>query len=203
MPNIKKNFSLPVGLALKIIIVSAGLVLYFAPVESNLGSGILYVYIHAAAMQAGKIGLLLVACAGLVSLFIKRDNLLKLIQLTGWISLIFYVAGILISIVAAKVNWGEVFLAEPRYQSSAIIVLYASTIFILADWMSNTRYLGIIFFSIAPVMLWVDANTKLILHPENPVGASPSTGIKSTFFLLFILNLLALMILVYKFYRKK
>ena len=172
------------------LVLLAGLLIWFAPDERTLGSGIKVVYLHVALIWAGMTGIVIVGIVGLVSLFKPRAQLLSWSQDLGWITLGFFLAGIGLSMVAAIVNWGGIFWQEPRMVAMLQVVAVALIIQIVNSWLSQLRFMGLLYVGLAGFLIWSVRNTALILHPRNPIGTSSSFAIQATFFGLFGLTFL-------------
>ena len=183
-----------------LILFASVLVLWFAPLENSLGTGILYVYVHVALILAGKTGLILTSIVGLLLLITGREKYRRFLMTMGWVAVMFYAVGTVASMFAAIANWGEMFFAEPRYIFAVAVVIFSATILFALRWLKNGRQTGALAVSIALFLFWTEARVKLVLHPENPVGSSDSGMIKLTFLLMYLLAIAAAGLYVYKFY---
>lgn len=173
-----------------LFIIGAVLVIV-APNESTLGSGIKPVYIHVALMWAGALGLLATGGFGLLSLITDQPRWPAWGQITGWVGLIVFVAGVIISMVAAQVNWGGVDLQEPVYTTSFRVTAVSLIVLILSGWLKNNRITGLAFIVQAAFLLIQNSSTRLILHPGNAAVSSEADPIRTTFFALFVVYALA------------
>lgn len=188
--------------AVLLIAICSAIILWIAPTESSIGKGILYVYIHVALIQTGRVGLFFTALIGLIQLITNKSHLRQLILSAGWVSVVFYAVGTLVSILAAIANWGVIFLAEPLYKYSALVLIFTSGILISSEWVKSNRIVGAMTIGIALFLLWADSQVELVMHPDNPIGTSSSNGIKFTFLSLFLLNVIAAGLFIYKYFFK-
>ncbi|MFZ0547139.1 MAG: hypothetical protein WAM60_16960 [Candidatus Promineifilaceae bacterium] len=161
--------------------------LFLAPEEATLGTGIRSVYIHVSLIWTGMAGFVLAGLIGLVVLASANEKLARVMQTLGWVAFGFYLAGIGMSTIASAVNWGGVFWQEPRmlaaFNSLAIAAIFLVAI-LLAPWI---RVRGAIQAAIPVIVAWITYNAPLVLHPENPIFSSEATGIQVVFISLFLL----------------
>ncbi len=164
----------------------------FSPPERTLGTGIRPVYVHVGLIWTGMIGLV---SAGLLGgwLLVTGDVCWRRwARATGWVACGFFLAGLLVSMWASQVNWGGVFLAEPRYLTNFAVLLAALVVQILAELpFFSSRVLGGLYLMVAGALLLSLRVTPLVLHPVNPVRTSNSIGIQLTFLGFFLLFLVA------------
>lgn len=160
---------------------------YLAPEEATLGTGIRAVYIHVALTWTGMAGLTLAGLLGLALFVSANEKLIRWMQTLGWVAFGFYLAGIIMSAVASKVNWGGVFWQEPRMAAAlnnlavAIILL---TLNMLIRWVRMRGFLQ----AVVPVlMIWITSRAPLVLHPSNPIRSSEAVNIQFTFIAFFLL----------------
>lgn len=173
------------------LLTASALLVLLAPPEQTLGVGIKAVYVHVALIWAGMTGLALAGLIGLAVAVLSHETLQSWGHTIGWVALALFVAGYAMSFVAAIVNWGGVFLAEPRYQAALSVLVLALAVQISNGWLPWLRVRGVLSALVAVFLGYAMATTEAVLHPENAVFSSPSTSIRSTFFGLFILVFLA------------
>lgn len=173
------------------IILLASLLLWFAPLERTLGAGIKIVYIHVALIWTGMTGLALLGILGLGILLTAQQKLQAWTQTIGWVALGFFAAGIGISTIAAKVNWGAVFWQEPRTVAMLQVLAVGIIVQVANSWPIWPRLKGLFSVLVVAFLSWSLLNTPLVLHPRNPARTSPSLGIQLSFFGLFLLSCLA------------
>ena len=172
------------------LLLLAGLVVWLAPLERTLGAGIKVVYIHVALIWTGMTALSLIGLLGLGVMATGQESIQTWSQAIGWVGLIFFAAGIAMSMVAANVNWGGVFWDEPRFQATFRVLAVAIIILIVNGWPIASRLKGLLSCLLTGFLAWSILTTPLVLHPQSPVRTSPSTAIRLTFFALFVLSVL-------------
>lgn len=169
------------------LLTAAAILVWLAPEEQTLGQGIRSVYVHVALIWAGMAGLSVAGLLGLGVLFSAHEGLQRWAATIGWVALALFAAGLLMSVVAARANWGGVFLAEPRYLSASNVLVLGLVIQIVNGWLPSVRVRGLLSALLAAFLGWSTATTPSVLHPDNAARASSSVAIQSTFFGLFIL----------------
>ena len=178
-------------LALGAIVVLAALLLRLAPAEQTLGSGITSVYVHVALTWAGMTGLTVAAALGLAAAILGRPKLQDWAYVIAWVGLGSFAAGLVMSAMAAGINWGNVFWQEPRFNSALQILAVGLIVQVINTFPTTYRLRGLIQALPAAILIWLTTVTPLILHPGNAARSSPSTAIRFTFLGLYILCCLA------------
>lgn len=178
-------------IGLIILILLAALILWLAPEEKDLGSGIRSVYVHVALTWTGMTGIVIAGLVGLAAAVLNRENLQNWAGTITWIALAFFAAGVVMSILAAGINWGGVFWQEPR--TSTVLQVLAAGLIVqgLNTWPISHRLKGILNLILAVVLLALVFTTPLVLHPGNAARTANSFAIRFTFFSLYGLCLLA------------
>lgn len=177
--------------ALLVILSLMALLLLFAPEEKELGSGIRSVYIHVALTWTGMTGLFAAGLIGLGAALFNRSKLQIWAHTITWVALGAFIAGLVMSIVAAGINWGGVFWQEPRTNAVLTVIAAGLIIQVINSWSIPTRLKGFLTALLAAVLLWMVMATPLVLHPGNAARTTPSLAIRFTFFGLYVLCLLA------------
>ncbi len=178
----RRHWLVPAG-----VVLLAALTLALAPEERTLGAGILSVYVHAALIWVGIAGLAAAGAAGLGALLGGAGRWARLARAIGWIGLGFFAAGLALSVVAAEVNWGGAFWAEPRMAAGINLVVGALLVQLTAGWFPSARFRGLLHVAVAGVMAALLGLTPLVLHPRDPISGSSATAIQATFAALFAL----------------
>ena len=92
--------------------------------------------------------------------------------------------------IAQIINWNGIFWDEPR----SVVQFQTLAAFIIAQvaiqWLPWYRVRGLVVGVTVVVILTVIRLAPLVLHPENPIGTSNSSGIQFTFLILFVLSTL-------------
>ncbi|MCD4802357.1 MAG: cytochrome c biogenesis protein [Anaerolineales bacterium] len=123
-PNLLTILDVVAGL---MILVAAGLVFFYVPVEVMMGSVQKVFYFHVATAWVGMLGFLVAAIAGVV--YLRKGNLLWDIAGNGAveISLIFFLTAIVLGSIWARPIWNTWWTWEPRLTTAAIVeLIYAA-----------------------------------------------------------------------------
>jgi hypothetical protein len=184
------------------LLILAALLLWLAPAEETLGNGITSVYIHVALTWTGMTGLLLGGLLGLIMAIFTRSALQNWIYSLVWIALAMFAGGLIMSIIAARVNWGAIFWQEPRTSSALQLLAIGLIVQLLNGWRLPYRLKGLLYAVPAAYLVWSTLVTPLVLHPGNAARSSPSTAIQLVFFALFGLFAIAGAWLVIALHRR-
>ncbi len=164
-----------------VITITALLIVWFAPDEQTLGQGIKSVYVHVALIWVGLAGLVIAGLMGAGVIIWANKKLSAWMQTIGWVAMIFYAAGVGMSIMASKVNWGNVFWQEPRMRVALNMLAVVLILEIVISWVSWIRLQGLLSFGLVVTVAWSTFDAPLVLHPRNPITTSSSSGIQFTF----------------------
>lgn len=176
------------GLFWIVIIIAAAALVWLAPEEKQLGQGIRSVYVHVALIWVGMAGLVVAGLVGIGVLFSDSGKLASWMEAIGWVALGFYAAGVSMSILASKVNWGSVFWQEPRMKVALNMLALALIVEVFISWVPWRRLKGLLSALLVVILSWTTMSAPLVLHPRNPIGSSSSSGIKLTFLGLSIVS---------------
>lgn len=183
-------------IALGALMLLAVIITLTAPQEQTLGDGIKSVYVHVSLIWTGSMLLMAAGILGALASAFKQPRLLNWTQHTGWIALVFFAAGLSMSLLAAYINWGGIFIDEPRFLTSSRILAAGVIVSTLSALLPDFRLKGVMHTGIALFMLLTIRSARLILHPENPITSSDSSGIQMTFLLLFLVNIVAASLII-------
>jgi hypothetical protein len=177
----------PVGFAiLGGILTAAVILILITPPEATLGDGIKIVFIHAALIQTGIVGLVVAGLIGIVVLATAHAEIDRWMRSIAIVAVVFYAAGVITSMIAAKVNWGNVFLQEPRMAASLNTLALALIILILTMWLESlpggVRITGVLQAGLAVYLIWSILFTPLLLHPRNAIGTSTFPALRWSFY---------------------
>ena len=190
------NFMVLGGALLLFLI--AGIVAMTAPAEATLGNGIRTVYVHVGLTWAGTTVFLITAILGALVVITNSQFLHDWMRPAGWVATGLYAGGVGMSMVASKVNWGAVFLQEPRMSAAINSLGIALLIQVAAGWFPWLRFRGFLHAIFMVLLYWVTYLAPLVLHPRDPIGTSSASGIRSTFFVLFGLFFAAGVLLIWQ-----
>jgi hypothetical protein len=183
---------------LGLIGVATAVLLLIAPEEATLGRGIRSVYVHVALIWVGLAGFVAAGLLGIGLLITGYERFYPWLRTIGWIGVGFFAAGLAMSAVSSKVNWGAVFWQEPRMRSSSTSLAIAVIVMVAMEWFPWLRLRGVMMTAVPLIFFWLTARTELVLHPENPIRTSDSLGIQATFVGLFVLVGLAAALFVWR-----
>lgn len=186
-------------LIMAILFLAAACVVWSAPDEKTLGSGIKWVYVHVSFIWTGMLAFVLSGLMGLLSLLRPRETLARRMQTVAAVAWVWFAVGLLLSMVAAKVNWGAVYWDEPRMQASLRFIVASAVFLLLCRVVENLRIKGGLLFVTAFFLMWSFLGIPQVLHPKNPIVESNSMAIKATFLATFVLNVLAAGVVVRMF----
>ena len=189
-----------IGLAL--LVLFGGLILAFAPEEKELGTGIRSVYVHVALTWTGMSGIIIAGLVGLVAAIWNREDIQSWATTITWIALSFFGLGLVMSVIAAGINWGAVFWREPRTNMVLQILAYGLIVQGLNYWPLPGRLKGILNVLLAVILLVLVLTTPLVLHPENAARTAESLAIQSTFFSLYLISLTAAALIALKLHAR-
>jgi len=181
--------------------VAIALLLWLAPAEKTLGTGMRSVYLHVGLIWTGIAGF---GISGLLGLWVLVRNDARLdgwAQTVAWVACGFFAAGFLSSMLASKINWGGVFLDEPRNRSALMVLCVALIVQIWGSWPVWPRLKGLFRMALVVIFAWSNLTTPLVLHPQNPIRTSTSTAIQNSFLGIFLLFSLAALLLVVTTHR--
>ena len=194
---IRQNAPKTLWLVLGALALAAGILLWLAPAEKTLGQGIKIVYVHVAFMWAGMLCLTLAGVLGGGVLLWARQTWQPWAHAIGWVGLGLFAAGVGMSLLAAHINWGGIFWAEPRMLAALNILAIGVIVQNANGWLPGLRVRGLLNVGLAAFLTWSVLSTPLILHPRNPIHSSASLAIQLTFVGLFVLCSLAAAVVVW------
>ena len=172
---------------LALVVLVAAVLVAIAPDEKTLGDGIKVVYVHVALTWTGMTGIVILSLLGLGVLLTGRPSLQDWAQKVGWVALVMFACGFLMSMLAAHIDWGAVFWTEPRLKFGANVIALTLIVQILGGWLTSIRLRGLLAIVPAVFMTYSVLTTQLVLHPQSPILTSDSRAIQFTFFGLFAL----------------
>jgi hypothetical protein len=162
-----------IGISLVILAVAALALAWAAPNDVTLKGTSKVVYIHGALVWTALLTLTaagLVGLAALAAMLVQRDSVMHAWALAlGRTGLLFWVAYIPVSMLASRMAWNAVFLAEPRY-TTAFRVLAVGVIVQVIVLLFNRPALSSGLHVVLAVVLWaLLLTTPSVLHPDNPI----------------------------------
>lgn len=183
------------GLSLLGVAVAIGIVLLLAPLDRVLGGISRPVYLHGAMVWVALASFTIAGIAGAGHLVTGRPVYYRWSQGIERSAILFWAGYLPISALAADLAWNGVFWTEPRWAMAAQILIAAVAFQVGGALLVNPRISSALNAIMAGVAWWLLTHTPLIIHPDNPIGTSNSTGIKLAFAVLVILCGLAALLL--------
>jgi hypothetical protein len=172
-----------------VLLILAGLVTAFAPLEKTLGSNARIVYLHGAWVWVGLVVFAAAALVGLVGILKRNQSINSWSRALGRTAMVFWITFLPMSLYLMSANWNGLFLDEPRWRipfSFAVtgLLLQTGVSFLGANWASVAN----IGFAVAlfSAMQGMDE----VLHPVSPILNSNATSIQVFFILILVLLLL-------------
>lgn len=172
-----------------VLLILAGFVTAFAPLEKTLGSNARIVYLHGAWVWVGLVVFAAAALVGLVGILKRSQSINSWSRALGRTAMVFWITFLPMSLYLMSANWNGLFLDEPRWRipfSFAVtgLLLQTGVSFLGANWASVAN----IGFAVAlfSAMQGMDE----VLHPVSPILNSNATSIQVFFILILILLLL-------------
>ncbi|MFQ5854385.1 MAG: hypothetical protein ACE5LU_01895 [Anaerolineae bacterium] len=157
------------------------LVLLVAPLDRVLGDVSRLVYLHGAMMWVALVGFTVAGALGVGHLMTNRTAWHQWSQGLERSAIVFWAGYLPLSVLAADLAWNGVFWAEPRWAMAAQILVVAIALQVGGRLLDNPRVSSTLNALVAGVTWWLLIRTPLIIHPDNPIGASESLGIQLSF----------------------
>lgn len=172
-------------------IVAAAFLVWRAPEERTIGAGIKIVYVHVSFTWAGMLGFCLAAVLGAILVVKPNQKIAAWNAVIAWVAWGWFAIGFLLSLWAAKVNWGAIYWQEPRVQAALHFLIISLCLMMVGRWLTSVRLRGALSAFLVFILMWSLLGTPLVMHPRSPIRASGSLAIKLTFLSMFLLSALA------------
>lgn len=169
------------GWTMLLIVIAIGLVLFVAPLDRVLGGVSRLVYLHGAMVWVAMLAFTVAAVLGVGHLITGRAAWHRWSQGVERAAIAMWAGYLPISVVAADMAWNGVFWAEPRWRMAAQVLVVAAAFQVGGHLIGNRRLQSGLNILVAATLWWLLARTPLIIHPDNPIGTSDSTGIRAAF----------------------
>ena len=122
---------------------------------------------------------------------IGRKTFYGWMEIAGWVALVLWVLGFVLSTIPAKLSWGVwIDFSEPRTQMT-LQVLAAGIIFLLLTlcWVDHPTFTAVAQLVLSGLALFLNRSAGVVRHPLNPIGTSGSDIIPMLYSLIFLLAL--------------
>lgn len=175
-----------------VLLIAGAVWVGMAPAEQVLGKGIKIVYVHVACTWVGLFAFVFWAFFGWTSALKESwsRRMHPWVRALGWMTVLWFGLGVGTSMIAAKINWGAVFLQEPRMKTAVFCWMAALFIHTLNLWIPSRRveaFLAGLPAALVIVSLWL---TPLVLHPRQPFKGKEATPFFYAFLGTFVIALL-------------
>ena len=162
-----------IGISLLMLAIAALALAWAAPSDVTLAGTSKVVYLHGALVWTALLTLTaagVLGCVALAAMLVRRGSLLHAWTLAlGRTGLVFWLAYIPVSMLASRMAWNAVFLAEPRYVT-AFRVFAIGVIVQVVIMLFNRPVVSSALHVAQAVVLWaLLLNTPSVLHPDNPI----------------------------------
>lgn len=165
------------------------LAILLVPPEQTLGTLLRWVFAHASLTQVSLL-LFLVAAILAVIFLVGRETFYGWMEITGWVALLLWVLGFLLSTIPAKLSWGVwIDFSEPRTQMTLQVLAIGIIFLLLTRWVDHPRFTAVAQLVISVLALFLNRNAGIVRHPLNPIGSSGSDTIPMLYSLIFLLAL--------------
>ncbi len=178
-------------LLLAAVLSAAAILVWSSPAERSLGQGIKLVYIHVSLIWAAMVGFTIAGVFGAINAFTANPRLQVWQESSSWVALAWYAIGVLIAMLAAKVNWGAVHWNEPLLLASLRFLAAAALVQVAKKWLRSSRVRGALNALLAFFLMWSILGAPQVMHPQSPIRQSTSAAIQLTFLGMFILSSVA------------
>lgn len=192
------NIRYPISSLLTIFI--GIMLIYFSPVDSQLGPVLKLVYLHGALIFTG---LFLFMALGFVSVasFLRNSftNLLIDVEKTA---IIFWLSAAIVGNIASELAWGGIFWNEPRLKVIIIISFISLSIYFLSTASGNDKVKSILGIALSMIVFLLTLGAGKIMHPDNPFSAS-DPSIRFFFGMITLISLIISIQVIHRFSEKR
>ncbi len=173
--------------ALELIVLVALIVVVtlLGPEEKTLGAAARIIYLHGALVWVSIVVFSAAALLGAAGLLLRRLWLHQWSRAAGQVALLFWVGYLPLSMWAARVAWGRVFLADPSFQRAfrilGVALIVQAVVWLVAHpvWAASALNLVPLIF----VVLQLN-QTERFMHPDGPIRNAESALIQVYFYFL-------------------
>lgn len=185
------------GLTLAALILG----LLLVPPEASLGDLIRVVYLHGALLRAGEAAFAAAGFAGVLYLLTRREGLASWSWAFLKTAALVWCASFAVSTWVTVAAWGSVNWSEPRFLASGQVLAATATALALGLMVERPQVkaaLGIGTSLFVAVQL---STAGLMLHPDNPIGASSSAGLRAHYLVVAALAVLLALEIAWSLWR--
>lgn len=165
---------------------------FFAPTETTLGERLRLIYIHGTWAWAGNIAFLLSALCGIAALLTRKDRWHRASQALVRAGLSFLLTMLPMSLVVMQVNWGGLYLDEPRWRIPFTFAVTGLALQLGLHFVGSKVLQSALNIIYGVLLWWTLSITSNVLHPDSAVSASDSSSIQVFFGVMMALMLVGL-----------
>ncbi|OGO41673.1 MAG: hypothetical protein A2Z04_04310 [Chloroflexi bacterium RBG_16_57_9] len=173
--------------SLAVLLGVISLVAWLSPADKVLGDLVKLVYVHGAIIQVALFVFALAGLLGAAYLVTERAKFFEWSQALERTGILLWVLYILTSAVVMTRAWGGISWGEPRWIFGLQILVVAPIVHLGGILIQSRRVSAFLNVAMAGIIVFLLAQAQLILHPLNPVAASPNVEIKMSYNLLLTL----------------
>jgi heme exporter protein C len=189
MSSLVLQFKSPkaIVMSLAVLIVAIILVAWFSPADKTLGDLVKLVYVHGAIVQVALLTFGVAGVLGLGYLTFGRAALYEWSQAAERTGIVLWVLYVVTSATVMKLAWGGIAWSEPRWVLGIQVMVVAPVVHLGGSLMQNRRITALLNAAVAGLILFLLYRARVVLHPLDPIGTSPSTAIKVSYDVLLVL----------------
>ena len=166
------------------------LVALLGPAERVLGGNLRLVVVHGAWVWTGKVAFGLAALTGLTALLAPRRAAWPAASLAlGRTGLFFWLTYLPMSLLMMQLNWGGLFLDEPRWRIPFAFGVAAVLLQAALALFNHSRLTAAGNLLFGAALWWRLGGTENVLHPNSPIFTSDAMSIQIFFILLLGISL--------------
>ncbi len=151
-----------------LLVVLAGLT---APREQTLGANLGLILVHGAWAWCGQIVFGLAALAGLLALALRRPLWQRLTLILGRSGLAFWLTYLPLALLVMQLNWGGLFLDEPRWRIPFTFGVVGVLLQIGLTLTNRPQITAAANLAFGLALWWALRSAGNVLHPEAPIGS--------------------------------
>ncbi|MDO8670901.1 MAG: hypothetical protein Q7O66_05655 [Dehalococcoidia bacterium] len=153
-------------------------IVWASPAEETLGDLVKIVYVHGALIRAAELVFVASGMAGALYLLKKTTLAVRwswALQRSAFICLLL---SFIASLYAMILSWGGINWTEPRFLAVGRILAASAIALTLNYLLPRAKIMAWTSMFMVAVVLFEIATAGLVLHPDNPIGTSPSMATK-------------------------
>ncbi len=175
--------NIPINLAtLGALVLITGVVAWLSPRDRILGDLVKLIYVHGALIRVGMLTFAASGLLGALFLALPRPALLDWSQASARAAYVLWIFYWFSSILSMQLAWGGIAWSEPRFIVATPVLVAAPAVQLGTRLVGNRRLTAFANALLAGVIIFTVSRAHPVLHPLDPVGQSPSTGIRMAYY---------------------